>query len=91
MTRPAYFFLLLMLSLAGCRSSPDNSALLKLYTFDCGRLSYDSIELLGFADHETDVRDLAVPCFVVEHELGRLLWEGGLPSSLAETEYTDYG
>lgn len=56
----------------------------KLYVFDCGRLSFESVEIFGIGDDETDVRELAVPCYMVEHEEGRLLWDGGLPSSLAE-------
>ncbi len=59
---------------------------LRLYAFDCGRIQYDSLEAMGIRDDETDVRELLVPCYVIEHEKGRLLWDGGLPSKLAETE-----
>jgi glyoxylase-like metal-dependent hydrolase (beta-lactamase superfamily II) len=59
---------------------------LALYVFDCGRIRFASIEGFSIEDHETDVRELAVPCYVVEHEKGRLLWDAGLPSSLAEKE-----
>ena len=37
-------------------------------------------------DDETDVRDLIVPCYVIEHEEGRLLWDGGLASSTADVD-----
>jgi N-acyl homoserine lactone hydrolase len=56
---------------------------LKLYEFDCGRLRFESVEAFGVGDDETPVRELIVPCYVVEHERGRLLWDGGLPSELA--------
>lgn len=61
---------------------------LRLYEFDCGRLAYDSPEAFGFGirDASTDVRVLFVPCYLIEHPAGRLLWDGGLPSDLAETE-----
>ena len=59
---------------------------LKLFAFDCGRIGYDSLQMLGVADTDTEVREMIVPCFVIEHEKGRLLWDGGLPSSQAETE-----
>jgi glyoxylase-like metal-dependent hydrolase (beta-lactamase superfamily II) len=49
-------------------------------------LRFDSIEPFSIADDETDIRDLIVPCYVVEHEYGRLLWDGGMPSSTAELE-----
>ncbi|MEM7299293.1 MAG: N-acyl homoserine lactonase family protein [Bacteroidota bacterium] len=75
-------FIIVMLIVAGCAS--DHKASLKLYVYDCGRLNYDSIESLGISDDETDVRDLIVSCYIIEHDKGRLLWEGGLPSSLAQ-------
>ncbi|MGH7564743.1 MAG: MBL fold metallo-hydrolase, partial [Gemmatimonadota bacterium] len=59
---------------------------LKLYVFDCGRLQFDSIVAFGIQDDETDVRELIVPCYMIEHEDGRLLWNAGLSPSLAETE-----
>ncbi|NNE36446.1 MAG: N-acyl homoserine lactonase family protein [Rhodothermales bacterium] len=72
------------LLLAGCQSSPEVDASLKVYVFDCGRMNFDSVEAFGVSDHETDVRDLIAPCYVVEHNKGRLLWEGGLASSLVD-------
>ena len=86
MSRLVPLVILLTWMAAGCRSQPTGSASLKLYVFDCGRLNYDSLEPYGIADSETPVRDLIVPCYVIEHEKGRLLWEGGLPSSLAEID-----
>jgi glyoxylase-like metal-dependent hydrolase (beta-lactamase superfamily II) len=83
-------FLLLVSGLLGCQGTeipePEASATLKLYVFDCGRLKLDSLEFFSIADDETDIRELAVPCYVIEHERGRLLWDGGLPSRIAETE-----
>ena len=59
---------------------------LKLYVFDCGMLRFESIEDFSIADDETDIRDLIVPCYVVEHEDGRLLWDGGLPSKTTDVD-----
>lgn len=66
-------------SLAGERSP-------RLYVFDCGQLSFDSIESFGLNDDETDIRELAVPCYVIQHENGLLLWDGGLPTYFADEE-----
>ncbi len=80
--------------LGGCSGGdvPDaeQSAVLRLYEFDCGRLSFDSVQAAGFsiADDETDIRELAVPCYMVEHNESRLLWDGGLPSAIADTDGT---
>ena len=59
---------------------------LKLYVFDCGRLQFESVAAFGVQDEETDVRELIVPCYMIEHEKGRLLWNAGMPPALAETE-----
>ena len=77
----------------GDSSSPESSQevptaeeSLKLYVFDCGGLRFDSISIFGMPDDATTVRDLIVPCYMVEHPNGRLLWDGGLPSSVSEVE-----
>ena len=64
----------------------DSDSTLKLYVFDCGMLRFESLEGFSVADDETDIRDLIVPCYVIEHEKGRLLWDGGLPSKTADVD-----
>lgn len=59
---------------------------LKLYVFDCGTIRLPSTEPFDVRDNETDVRDLIVPCYIIEHEDGLLLWDGGLPTVIAENE-----
>ncbi len=64
----------------------------KLYVFDCGMLAFTDVDMFSIANDETDVRELIVPCYIIEHENGRLLWDGGLPSSVADHEgYDDQG
>ena len=58
----------------------------KLYVFDCGILNLDSVEMFNLAEDETEVRSLFVPCYVIEHTNGRMLWDAGLPLSYAEAE-----
>ena len=58
---------------------------LKLYVFNCGHIRFDTLERFSIGNDETDVRELIVPCYVVDHPAGRMLWDGGLPSSMAET------
>lgn len=47
--------------------------------FDCGSIDHDSITAYGLADSDTDVRELFVPCYLIEHGEQRLLWDSGLP------------
>jgi glyoxylase-like metal-dependent hydrolase (beta-lactamase superfamily II) len=78
---------LLLISSCGGKSAPVNDSLadLKLYVFDCGMIRLESVEDFSVGNDETDVRDMAVPCYVIEHEKGRFLWDGGLPSVTADT------
>jgi glyoxylase-like metal-dependent hydrolase (beta-lactamase superfamily II) len=56
----------------------------KLFVFNCGDLLFPSVQNFGVGDNETTVRDLVVPCYVIEHPKGTLLWDGGLPSAVAD-------
>ena len=47
---------------------------------------FDTVSRFSIEDDETDVRELIVPCYIVEHPDGRMLWDGGLPSSYVEAE-----
>lgn len=64
----------------------DPFAPLRLYIFECGRILVDDVGRFGIEDHETDVRELVVPCYIVDHPDGRMLWDGGLPSAYADPD-----
>jgi N-acyl homoserine lactone hydrolase len=55
----------------------------KLTVFNCGELRFDNVTAFGLANEETDVREMIVPCYLIEHPRGRLLWDSGLPLSVA--------
>ncbi|NKC01520.1 MAG: MBL fold metallo-hydrolase [Pseudomonadales bacterium] len=55
----------------------------KLYIFDCGYFKFSDISMFSLDNSETDVREMFVPCYLIEHEKGRLLWDGGLPIEMA--------
>lgn len=56
---------------------------IRLYVFDCGRVSFQSVSGFGLAETDTLARELAVPCYIIDHPRGQLLWDAGLPSELA--------
>jgi N-acyl homoserine lactone hydrolase len=64
------------------QADPDDA--LKLYVFNCGDIEFPSIEAFGVGDDETAVRRLVVPCYIIDHPQGTLLWDGGLPFAMAE-------
>lgn len=52
---------------------------LKLYVFDCGHLSVTDVSAFGITNEETDVRELFVPCYLIDHPDGKMIWDAGLP------------
>ena len=55
---------------------------LRLYVFDCGSIKFEDISHFGFSNDQTEVREMFVPCSLIEHDKGRLLWDSGLPLSV---------
>ena len=51
----------------------------RLYVFDCGLIRHDDITNYGLKNTDTEVRELFVPCYLIENGEQRLLWDGGLP------------
>ncbi len=72
----------------------------RLYVFDCGYIFLDdeTLKILSLAPEEVATRDMAVPCYLVEHPQGTLAWDTGVPfgpdaertlaSQLAELGYS---
>ncbi len=55
---------------------------IRLYVFDCGSLRFDDVAAFGLTNDETEVREMFVPCYLVEHPNGRLFWDAGLPVAI---------
>ena len=52
---------------------------LKLTVFDCGELSFADVSLFGLSNEETTVRELFVPCYLIQHDEHLMVWDAGLP------------
>ena len=70
------FVVLLMMSVPAFASP-------KLYVFDCGSITLGDVTMFGVKPEETPVRELFVPCYLIEHEKGKLLWDTGLAITAA--------
>ena len=56
---------------------------LRLYVFDCGKLKISDTSVYGFAPSDLATTDMPVPCFLVAHPKGTLIWDTGvLPDKL---------
>ena len=54
------------------------TAQVKLYVFDCGRLKVEDPSRFNFTKEEIAVLDLSVPCYLVAHPRGTLMWDTGV-------------
>lgn len=75
--------LLAAAALGGCATSAPPMPSVKLMAFDCGRIEVEDLADFGLTNDETPVREIFVPCYLVEHPEGRMLWDGGLPLAMA--------
>ena len=52
---------------------------LKLTVFDCGELIFADVSPFGLSNDETPVRELFVPCYLIQHNEHLMVWDAGLP------------
>ena len=80
--------------IAGCTTTPDPTPLgtnsqadahtsPRLYVLDCGSINFSDVAPFGLTNEETEVRKLVVPCYLIDHPEGTLLWDTGLPANFA--------
>ncbi len=55
----------------------------RLYVFDCGHLRVGDPGRFSLTMDEVSTLELSVPCYLVEHAEGSLLWDAGLSDALA--------
>jgi glyoxylase-like metal-dependent hydrolase (beta-lactamase superfamily II) len=55
----------------------------RLYIFDCGVIKGLGVELFGFKPGEVPARDFFVPCYLVVHPKGTLMWDVGVVADSA--------
>ena len=60
---------------------------LRLYVFDCGTLKAD-LARFRLSREEVAASDLSVPCFLVVHPQGRLIWDAG---AVPDADWTPTG
>lgn len=72
----------LLTLMAGCVATTVPPASLKLYVMDCGSLRFQDVSSFGLTNDETSVREMFVPCYLIDHPAGQLLWDGGLDPAL---------
>lgn len=79
--------MLRLLSVLLLLASASAQADLKLTVFDCGQISFADVSAFGLSNDETTVRELFVPCYLIQHNEHLMVWDAGLP--LADVGKTD--
>ncbi|MDA0977999.1 MAG: N-acyl homoserine lactonase family protein [Proteobacteria bacterium] len=80
--RQCILLLVVATFLSACVNSPDTEPPLRLYVMDCGSLRFDDVTSFGLTNDETPVREMFVPCYLVDHPDGQLLWDAGLDPAI---------
>src|SRR5215831_281385 len=68
--------LLLATMTLGAAPAPPKSV--RLYIFDCGVIKGLGVDLFGFKAGEVPARDFFVPCYLVVHPKGTMMWDVGV-------------
>lgn len=64
---------------------PQDTATLRLYTLDCGRLALEDMGIFSdTGQHAGQPGVMAVPCYLIRHGEDWLLWDTGLGDGLAQ-------
>lgn len=84
------------LVIGGCTSSEEPSSVVseaagpKLSVLDCGWLGFADITLFGLSNEESPVREMFVPCYLIEHQGKRMMWDFGLPPNIVGAGVVEY-
>src|SRR5215472_10802509 len=75
--------LALLLATTTLGAAPKAPSSLRLYIFDCGVIKGLGVDLFGFKAGEVPARDFFVPCYLVVHPKGTMMWDVGVISDSA--------
>src|SRR5215472_4594292 len=70
--------LALLLATTSLGAAPEKVSSPRLYIFDCGVIKGLGVELFGFKAGEVPPRDFFVPCYLVVHPKGTMMWDVGV-------------
>lgn len=64
------------------KGRPQPPSALRLYIFDCGKITGVGAAAFGFKDNELANTEMITPCFLIAHPRGTLMWDvGEIPDS----------
>ncbi len=60
---------------------------LKLYVMNCGELTVEDVSMFNLTLEEAGTQEMFVPCYLIDHPDGKMLWDLGLPATVKTGEY----
>ena len=76
-------FVVGLISAAGSARAAEAVSALRLYAADCGELDFKDMGFLSDAgDYDGRAGSIVVPCFIIRHPKGTLVWDAGLGDNL---------
>ncbi len=83
-------FLAILLAIGGCapaQTAPKPPKSLRIYVFDCGVIKGLSPALFNFKEGEVKATEFVVPCYLIVHPKGTLMWDTGtIPDSAFKSD-----
>ena len=77
---------------AGQVTPPETEPDLSLRIFDCGRIRVEDPSPFSLTADEVPTTEMFVPCYLIDHPDGQMIWDGGLSAALADQEgWVDQG
>lgn len=67
-----------LLAAAAAQAAQKPPSSLRLYVFDCGVIKGLGVNMFNFKEGEVPARDFVVPCYLVVHPKGTLIWDVGV-------------
>src|SRR5947208_16424847 len=78
MTRSILFLAAISLLPATAQAAPKPPESPRIYIFDCGVIKGLAVTRFGFKEGEVPARDFFVPCYLIAHPKGTLMWDVGV-------------
>jgi len=55
---------------------------IRIYTMDCGTVDFSDLGLFSSGEYAGRAQKMAVPCFLIRHPDGDMIWDAGIPDAI---------
>jgi len=65
-------------------STAENQQDIRIYTLDCGNVDFSDLGLFSSGEYAGREQKMAVPCFLIRHPDGDMVWDAGIPDAISQ-------